>query len=264
MMEGTSYEGSGVTLAEDPALGLDRRAKFEILFAILLGLFLSALDQTIVGTALPTIVTDLGGNDLYTWVVTIYLLTSDDHRPLLRQAVRHYGRKPLLMIGIALFLIGSALSGLSQNMVELILFRGIQGLGAGALFPISLAVIGDLFTPAERGKYQGLFGAVFGISFIDRAGPGRLPDRQRQLALGLLRQPADRPRRPVHHLAPPADHQAGGRHAASSTSWAAGVFTVGISVPAGRPDQQAVGGLGDARGSAASSRSASSSPRSSS
>ena len=77
-----------------------------------------------------------------------------------------YGRKPLLMIGISLFLIGSALSGLSQEMWQLILFRGIQGLGAGALFPISLAVIGDLFTPAERGKYQGLFGAVFGVSFI--------------------------------------------------------------------------------------------------
>ncbi len=77
-----------------------------------------------------------------------------------------YGRKPLLMIGITLFLIGSALSGLSQEMWQLILFRGIQGLGAGALFPISLAVIGDLFTPAERGRYQGLFGAVFGISFI--------------------------------------------------------------------------------------------------
>ena len=77
-----------------------------------------------------------------------------------------YGRKPLLMIGITLFLIGSALSGLSQTMEQLILFRGIQGLGAGALFPISLAVIGDLFTPAERGKYQGLFGAVFGVSFL--------------------------------------------------------------------------------------------------
>jgi EmrB/QacA subfamily drug resistance transporter len=77
-----------------------------------------------------------------------------------------YGRKPLLMIGVTLFLIGSALSGLSQNMFQLILFRGIQGIGAGALFPIALAVIGDLFTPAERGKYQGLFGAVFGISFI--------------------------------------------------------------------------------------------------
>src|SRR5699024_5857080 len=81
-----------------------------------------------------------------------------------------FGRRPLLMIGIVTFLAGSALSGLSQNIEQLIIFRGIQGVGAGALFPISLAVIGDLFTPAERGRYQGLFGAVFGLSFL--LGPG--------------------------------------------------------------------------------------------
>ena len=168
MMEGTSFEETGAapSVAEDPALGLDRRAKTEILAAILLALFLGALDQTIVGTALPKIVTDLGGNDYYTWVVTIYLLTSTITVPFYGKLSDIYGRKPLLMIGVTLFLVGSALSGLSQNMFELILFRGIQGLGAGSLFPISLAVIGDLFTPAERGKYQGLFGAVFGISFI--------------------------------------------------------------------------------------------------
>src|SRR3954471_95062 len=154
------------TLADDPALGLSHRAKLEILGAVLLGLFLGALDQTVVGTALPRIVTDLGGNDLYTWVVTIYLLTSTITVPFYGKLSDIYGRKPLLMIGIGLFLLGSALSGLSQNMTQLILFRGIQGLGAGALFPISLAVIGDLFTPAERGKYQGLFGAVFGLSSI--------------------------------------------------------------------------------------------------
>ena len=132
----------------------------------MLGLFLGALDQTIVGPALPTIVTDLGGNDLYIWVVTIYLLTSTITVPFYGKLSDLYGRKPMLMIGIIMFLVGSALSGLSQDMWQLILFRGIQGLGAGALFPIALAVIGDLFTPAERGKYQGLFGAVFGISFI--------------------------------------------------------------------------------------------------
>jgi EmrB/QacA subfamily drug resistance transporter len=154
------------SVAEDPALGLDRRAKLEILGAVLLGLFLGALDQTVVGTALPRIVTDLGGNDLYTWVVTIYLLTSTITVPFYGKLSDIYGRKPLLMIGITLFLVGSALSGLSQTMWQLILFRGIQGLGAGALFPISLAVLGDLFSPAERGKYQGLFGAVFGVSFL--------------------------------------------------------------------------------------------------
>ena len=162
--------GSAPSVAEDPALGLSQRAKLEILGAVLLGLFLVALDQTIVGTALPVILTDLGGNDLYTWVVTIYLLTSTITVPFYGKLSDLYGRRPLLMIGITLFLVGSVLSGLSQSMWQLILFRGIQGLGAGALFPIALAVIGDLFTPAERGKYQGLFGAVFGISFL--IGPG--------------------------------------------------------------------------------------------
>jgi EmrB/QacA subfamily drug resistance transporter len=154
------------SLADDPALGLSQRAKLEILGAVMLGLLLGALDQTIVSVALPTIVTQLGGQDLYTWTVTIYLLTSTITVPFYGKLSDLYGRKPLLMIGIGLFLVGSALSGLSQNMAELILFRGIQGLGAGSLFPISLAVIGDLFTPAERGKYQGLFGAVFGLSSI--------------------------------------------------------------------------------------------------
>jgi EmrB/QacA subfamily drug resistance transporter len=154
------------SLEEDPALALSHRSKMRILGAILLALFLAALDQTIVGTALPRIVTDLGGNDLYTWVVTIYLLTSTITVPFYGKLSDLYGRRPLLLFGISVFLIGSALSGLSQEMWQLILFRGIQGVGAGSLFPIALAVIGDLFTPAERGKYQGLFGAVFGISFI--------------------------------------------------------------------------------------------------
>jgi EmrB/QacA subfamily drug resistance transporter len=157
------------TIAEDPALGLPTRAKMEILFAVLLGLFLGALDQTIVGPALPTVVTQLQGNDYYVWVVTIYLLTSTISIPFWGKLSDVYGRKPLFMIGIVIFLVGSALSGLSQNMTQLIAFRGLQGIGAGSLFPIALAVIGDLFTPAERGRYQGLFGAVFGIAFI--AGP---------------------------------------------------------------------------------------------
>jgi EmrB/QacA subfamily drug resistance transporter len=165
-----SYPGDAVakapSLAEDPALGLSQRAKMEILFAVMLGLFLGALDQTIVGPALPTIVTQLAGNDVYVWAVTIYLLTSTISVPFWGKLSDLYGRKPMFMIGIVIFLVGSALSGLSQNMTQLIAFRGLQGIGAGSLFPIALAVIGDLFSPAERGKYQGLFGAVFGIAFI--------------------------------------------------------------------------------------------------
>jgi EmrB/QacA subfamily drug resistance transporter len=149
-----------------PAVEVNPRARFEILGAILLALFLGALDQTIVGPVLPTIAKELNGIDLYTWVVTAYLVTSTAAIPVYGKLSDLYGRKPMLVVGICLFLAGSILSGLSQTMWQLILFRGVQGLGAGALFPISLAVIGDLFTPAERGKYQGLFGAVFGIAFL--------------------------------------------------------------------------------------------------
>ena len=148
------------------AIEVNARARFEILGAILLALFLGALDQTIVGPVLPRISTDLNGSDLYTWVVTSYLVTSTAAIPVYGKLSDYFGRRPMLLIGIVLFLIGSVLSGLSQTMWELIAFRGVQGLGAGALFPISLAVIGDLFTPAERGKYQGLFGGVFGIAFL--------------------------------------------------------------------------------------------------
>ena len=153
-----------------PIAAVDNAARLQILGAILLGLFLAALDQTVVGTALPVIVTDLRGNDLYTWVFTAFLLTSTVTGPIYGKLSDLFGRRPMIMIGIGLFLLGSALSGLSREMWQLIVFRGVQGLGAGSIFPIALAVIGDLYTPAERGKYQGLFGAVFGLSAL--LGPG--------------------------------------------------------------------------------------------
>jgi EmrB/QacA subfamily drug resistance transporter len=168
----TTRQGPATAAAQsdDAPIHVSKRARIEILIAVLLGLFLSALDQTIVGPILPRIVSDLNGVDYYTWVVTAYLLTSTVTVPIYGKLSDLFGRRPMLMVGIGLFLFGSALSGLSQTMWQLIAFRAIQGLGAGALFPISLAVIGDLFTPRERGKYQGLFGAVFGIAFL--VGPG--------------------------------------------------------------------------------------------
>jgi EmrB/QacA subfamily drug resistance transporter len=157
---------NAISAPAHPAVEVDSRARFEILAAIMIALFLGALDQTIVGPVLPKISTQLNGVDFYTWVVTVYLVTSTAAIPVYGKLSDYFGRKPMLLIGISLFLVGSVLSGLSQTMWQLILFRGVQGLGAGALFPISLAVIGDLFTPAERGKYQGLFGAVFGVAFL--------------------------------------------------------------------------------------------------
>jgi EmrB/QacA subfamily drug resistance transporter len=153
-----------------PAVNLSPRAKLEILAAILLALFLFALDQTVVGTALPRIVTDLHGDSLYTWAVTIYLLTATISGPIYGKLSDLFGRRPIVIFAVSLFLIGSVLSGLSQQMWQLILFRGLQGLGGGAVFPIALAVVADLYTPSERGKYLGFFGAVFGVSSL--VGPG--------------------------------------------------------------------------------------------
>ena len=151
----------------DPALLLPHRRKMEILFAVLLVVFLSALDQTIVGVALPRIVGDLGGtNELYTWVITSYLLTATITGVFYGKLSDIFGRRLMLLFGVSVFLLGSALCGLSWNMESLVVFRGLQGIGAGAIMPISLAVIGDLFSPRERGRYQGLFGAVFGVASV--------------------------------------------------------------------------------------------------
>jgi EmrB/QacA subfamily drug resistance transporter len=147
-------------------ISLPPRQKLAILGAVLLTMFLASLDQTVVGTALPRIVTDLNGASLYSWVVSAYLLSSTVTVPIYGKFSDVFGRKVMLIIGVCLFLLGSWLSGAAQNMNELIAFRTVQGLGAGALFPIVMAVIGDLYSPRERGRFQGLFGAVFALSFI--------------------------------------------------------------------------------------------------
>jgi EmrB/QacA subfamily drug resistance transporter len=141
-----------------------------IIFAgLLLVMLLAALDQTIVSTALPTIVSDLGGLERISWVVTAYLLAQTVVTPLYGKLGDLYGRKRVLQVAVILFLIGSALCGASRTMLQLILFRALQGMGGGGLMVTSQAVIGDVVSPRERGRYQGIFGAVFGLSSI--AGP---------------------------------------------------------------------------------------------
>ena len=133
---------------------------------VLLVMLLASLDQTIVSTAMPRIIADLQGFDRYTWVTTAYMLTSTVMVPIYGKLSDLFGRKLIFIIGVVIFLIGSALSGVAQSMNALIIFRAFQGLGAGALMPIAIAVVGDLFSPRERGKWQGVTGAVFGISSI--------------------------------------------------------------------------------------------------
>ncbi|HEY6412014.1 MAG TPA: MDR family MFS transporter [Ktedonobacteraceae bacterium] len=145
---------------------LSRKRLFSILSGVILGMLLAALDQTIVGTALPHIVANLGGLDHYAWVVTAYLLASTVSIPIWGKLSDIYGRRPFFILGMVIFLAGSALAGSSQNMTQLIIYRGIQGLGAGAMMPIAMATIGDIFPPAERGKWQGLIVAVFGLASI--------------------------------------------------------------------------------------------------
>ena len=148
---------------------LSHRQILIVLAGVMAGMLLFALDQGIVGTALPRIVSELGGLDKLSWVVTAYLLTSTATTPLWGKISDLYGRRLIFQVAIIIFLIGSALSGLSQNMVQLIGFRALQGVGGGGLFAIALSIIGDVIPPRERGRYQGYFGAVFGVSSV--AGP---------------------------------------------------------------------------------------------
>jgi EmrB/QacA subfamily drug resistance transporter len=133
---------------------------------LMLTLLLAALDQTIVATALPRIVSDLGGITQYSWVFTAYMLTSTVTVPLYGKLGDVYGRKNLFLFAIVVFLIGSALCGAATDMTQLVVFRGVQGIGAGGLFPLSLAVIGNIVPPRDRGRWQGLIGAVFAASSI--------------------------------------------------------------------------------------------------
>ena len=148
---------------------LSHRQILLLMAGLMTGMLLAALDQTIVGTALPTIVGELGGINHYSWVVTAYLLASTASTPLYGKMADLYGRRPVFLFSIGTFLIGSLLAGLSQNMLQLVITRGIQGLGAGGLMTLAFTIISDVVSPRERGRYQGFFGAVFGLASV--AGP---------------------------------------------------------------------------------------------
>ncbi|MFH8620889.1 DHA2 family efflux MFS transporter permease subunit [Streptomyces vietnamensis] len=162
MAQDTHPSQLGDAAAPAPGEGQSRRTVLVAIGALLLGMLLAALDQTIVSTALPTIVSELGGMEHLSWVVTAYMLASTAGTPLWGKLGDQYGRKRLIQGAIVLFLVGSALCGIAQNMPQLIAFRAIQGLGGGGLMVLSMAIVGDLVPPRERGRYQGLFGAVFG------------------------------------------------------------------------------------------------------
>jgi EmrB/QacA subfamily drug resistance transporter len=153
----------------DDQAALTGRALVPIFGALMLGMFLAALDQTIVSTALPTIVGDLGGLNHLSWVVTSYLLASTASAPLYGKLGDMYGRKPVFLAAILIFLAGSMLSGLSQSMTELVGFRALQGIGAGGLMVGAQAIIADIVPPRERGRYMGLIGSVFAVASV--AGP---------------------------------------------------------------------------------------------
>ena len=158
-----------MTLLPHPQAPATRREIYTVFAGLMLALTLASLDQNIVSTALPRIVSDLGGLAHLSWVVTAFMVTSTISTPLYGKLSDMYGRKPLFFTAIIIFLIGSIVCGLAQSMFQLILFRAIQGLGAGGLITLAQTTVGDLIVPRERGKYQGLFGAVFATCSV--AGP---------------------------------------------------------------------------------------------
>lgn len=164
-LRGSPPSAQATVLAER-YLDLSPRAVRGVLASLALVMLVASLDSTAVGTALPRIVTDLRGNDLYAWVFTIYLLTMTASMPVWGSLSDRFGRRPILFAGLVIFLVGSALCGLAGEMWQLVVFRGIQGLGAGAIAPISLATIGDLFPPADRARLQAAFSSLFVLAFL--------------------------------------------------------------------------------------------------
>src|SRR4051794_30799969 len=162
----TEHSAGAPTKTERSSSEFTHRQILTILGGLMLGMFLAALDQTIVATAMRTIADDLGGFSLQAWATTAFLITSTISTPLYGKLSDIYGRKPFFLFAIVVFILGSALCGLAQSMYQLAGARALQGVGAGGLMSLALAIIGDIVPPRERAKYQGYFLAVFGTSSV--------------------------------------------------------------------------------------------------
>ncbi|SDC57204.1 Major Facilitator Superfamily protein [Melghirimyces thermohalophilus] len=162
------------------------RQKLTIMLAIMASMLFAALNQTIVGTALPRIVTELGGMEYFNWVFTIFMLTSSVTAILVGKLSDIYGRKPFILSGLGIFMVGSFLCGTSADMIQLIIYRGVQGFGGGMIMSTAFTAVGDLFPPRERGRWQGLMGSVFGLASVFGPTLGGLYCGSLRLALGVL------------------------------------------------------------------------------
>ncbi len=158
--------GVGVADVTTPSLSMSARRRWAVTAGVMTGMFLAALEATVVGTAMPTVIAALGGLNHYSWVFSAYLITSTVTVPVWGKLSDLYGRRLFYQIGIAIFLLGSILSGMSNSMAQLIVFRAIQGLGAGALVPLGMTIIGDIFTVTERAKMQAYFSGVWGFASV--------------------------------------------------------------------------------------------------
>ncbi|HYY57763.1 MAG TPA: MDR family MFS transporter [Pyrinomonadaceae bacterium] len=160
------HRGASVVAETAPTLEMSARRRWAVTAGVMTGMFLAALEATVVGTAMPTVIASLGGLNHYSWVFSAYLITSTVTVPVWGKLSDLYGRRLLYQLGITIFLVGSVLSGLSTTMTQLIVFRAVQGLGAGALVPLGMTIIGDIYTLAERARTQAYFSGVWGLSSV--------------------------------------------------------------------------------------------------
>ena len=168
-----------------------RSERGPILFAMMMSIALVALDSTIIATAVPSIVNDIGGFAQFPWLFSIYLLAQAVTVPVYGKLADLFGRKPVMLFGIAVFLLGSIMCGIAWSMIVLIVFRAVQGIGAGAIQPMSLTIVGDLYSVEERAKVQGYLASVWAHVIRRRTDAGRRALRVRLLALDLLGQHPD-------------------------------------------------------------------------